>query len=726
MPAHGVSDVKLKPSYSRVWLIPLAAALVVGLVGWLSQRTLESSLKHDLKQELHALLAADVTALRMWMGIQKSVAEAYAAEPRIQQTIGDLVEISEQNPNAHIPLRDSPSLTQLRRILAPVIREHQYLGFAAVDRNGIVVARATDEGIGHRSPVSPHYLSEIFKEETIVSKPFPASEVVIEGAEGYQANQPLMFVGTPVRDPEGKIIAAFGFGIDPHSEFTAILQVAQMGDSGETYAFDADAVLVSESRFEDQLRATGLLPDDPSVSSILNIQVRDPGGNMTEGFVPNLPLQARPLTRMAAAAVTGSDGVDVDGYRDYRGVPVVGAWTWIPELDIGVTTEVDVGQAYGNLTGVQHLLWALIGLLLLGALSMFFYSNVVVRLRQRVEEAQQLGQYRLEQKIGEGGMGKVFRARHAFLCRPTAIKLLRAEHDNEEAVKRFEREVQYTSRLTHPNTVAIYDYGHTPSGRFYYAMEYLQGITLERCIEESGPQPEPRVVYIMKQACGSIAEAHAAGMIHRDIKPSNIMLCERGGLFDFVKVLDFGLVRSTEPTSTQITRFEMLTGTPLYLSPEAITDPESLDARGDVYQLGAIAYYALTGQHVFKGSTVLEVAGHHLNEQPIPPSTRLEKPVSQDLEDLIMQCLEKDPSNRHATAFELLQALESCEVQGIWGQRDARTWWQKWLESHQILDFDEVPSTQKGMSTSEATELPVDIEEHRRERAGRHDEQQTP
>ena len=191
-------------------------------------------------------------------------------------------------------------------------------------------------------------------------------------------------------------------------------------------------------------------------------------------------------------------------------------------------------------------------------------------------------------------MGKVYRARHALLRRPTAVKLLEAASASGEAVTRFEREVQAASSLTHPNTIAIFDYGRTPEGVFYYAMEFLDGITLGELVGEDGAQPESRVVFIMRQMVESLAEAHAAGMIHRDLKPSNVMLCERGGLRDFAKVLDFGLVRAEDSDDLTVTSVESLTGTPLYLSPEALESPETVSPRSDVYQLGAIAYYLLT------------------------------------------------------------------------------------------------------------------------------------
>src|SRR4029079_4450667 len=202
--------------------------------------------------------------------------------------------------------------------------------------------------------------------------------------------------------------------------------------------------------------------------------------------------------------------------------------------------------------------------------------------------AKQLGQYALEDKIGAGGMGSVYKARHAMLRRPTAVKLLDADKMTPAAVSRFEREVQLTSALSHPNTVAIYDYGHTPDGIFYYAMEYLDGMNLDELVRCFGPVPEARAVHILRQVCGALAEAHAQNLVHRDIKPANIFLTIRGGLRDFVKVLDFGLVKALEGAeSGNVASANVVTGTPLYLSPEAVNEPDKVDARADVYAIGA-------------------------------------------------------------------------------------------------------------------------------------------
>jgi len=322
---------------------------------------------------------------------------------------------------------------------------------------------------------------------------------------------------------------------------------------------------------------------------------------------------------------------------------------------------------------VPGLLWSLCAV----ALSTLA-SAVIFGLRRRVRQAQQLGQYTLEEKLGEGGMGAVYRARHAMLRRPTAVKLLPPERAAGRDVQRFEREVQATSLLSHPNTVAIYDYGRTPDGVFYYAMEYLEGIDLEALVEGFGPQPPGRIAHILVQVAGALGEAHTAGLVHRDVKPGNVILCERGGAPDVAKVVDFGLVRDLAGIGPGTeSALDVVRGTPLYLSPEAITRPDAIDGRSDLYAVGALAYFLLTGRHVFEGATVVEVCAHHLHTRPAPPSARVGRPVPPALEAVVMACLEKEPERRPQSAADLVERLEACAAESPWTERDARAWWRE-------------------------------------------------
>jgi eukaryotic-like serine/threonine-protein kinase len=313
-------------------------------------------------------------------------------------------------------------------------------------------------------------------------------------------------------------------------------------------------------------------------------------------------------------------------------------------------------------------------------------SSVMYGLRREASLAQQYGQYTLEEKIGQGGMGIVYRAKHAFLRRPTAVKLLPRERMGDLAVERFEREVQLTATLTHPNTVKVFDYGRTPEGVFYYAMEYLDGETLQDIVDATGPMPASRVAHVMKQMAGALVEAHEAGLIHRDLKPANAMLCTQGGVPDVAKVLDLGLAHEIAaprpPVRDGGKNLVHPSGTPLYLSPEAIQKDAPVTAASDLYALGAVAYFLLTAKDVFSGATAVEIYAKHVWSPPKPPSEVLGAARVHDgfaalseLEPIVLACLEKNPTHRPPSARELLRRIDASALPR-WTEDDARAWWQ--------------------------------------------------
>ena len=294
-----------------------------------------------------------------------------------------------------------------------------------------------------------------------------------------------------------------------------------------------------------------------------------------------------------------------------------------------------------------------------------------------------LGSYELIERLGEGGMGEVWRARHRLLARDVAIKLVRPAimgSSREEAavtLSRFEREAQVTASLSSPHTIRIFDYGRTDEGTFYYVMELLDGRDLESLVQEFGPLPPSRVTYLLQQMCSSLAEAHERGLIHRDIKPANIYLCRKGLEYDFVKVLDFGLVKQEEhgPASTRTTSERLVFGTPAYMAPEAILGDPDADRRVDMYALGCVAYYLLTGELVFNATSPMSMLLQHVQDQPVPPSARSPQSIPADLEAIVMACLDKDPAKR-PTAEELLVMTGDPRTTPVWNSNAARRWWQ--------------------------------------------------
>ena len=319
--------------------------------------------------------------------------------------------------------------------------------------------------------------------------------------------------------------------------------------------------------------------------------------------------------------------------------------------------------------------------LLMGALSvgsLVFAFRLRGQVQNVLDKAKKLGQYELERLVGRGGMGEVYLANHALLRRPTAIKLLQGLSAQDlRAQQRFQSEVRMACQLNHPNTIEIYDYGRTPAGIFYYAMEYLDGFSIDALVATSGPVCARRVVHVLVQACGSLAEAHGKGVLHRDIKPANVMLTRRGGVYDAVKVLDFGLARDLDSDVTEDT--DAIEGTPLYIAPEAILSAASYTAQSDIYSLGSLAYFMLCGETIFPAGEMRETLARQL-EEPIPfPSERLGKPLPEALEYLVMACLATDPAQRPASVERLASMLEACNIPP-WTQEDARIWWQSYGE----------------------------------------------
>lgn len=312
------------------------------------------------------------------------------------------------------------------------------------------------------------------------------------------------------------------------------------------------------------------------------------------------------------------------------------------------------------------------------AVAMSIYgSHKITLLRQEAFAARKLGQYVLKQRLGQGGMGEVYLAEHVLLKRPCAVKVIRPDQSNNPtSLHRFLREVQVTATLTHPNTVQVFDYGQTDDGTVFYAMEYLPGLNLERLVQERGSMSAARVIHILRQLCGALAEAHAAGLIHRDIKPSNVILCRRGGLYDVAKLLDFGLARlqSSEVAGATFTQTGLIFGTPAYMSPEQAAGSRNLDLRTDIYSLGALAWFLLTGAPPFVRAGIVQTLSAHINE-PVPALRGLCPDAPEDLQVIVQRCLAKDPTQRFSDSVSLDQALAHCRLAGAWSQADAATWW---------------------------------------------------
>jgi len=417
----------------------------------------------------------------------------------------------------------------------------------------------------------------------------------------------------------------------------------------------------------------------------------------------NLGLVFEIVSSYAIAAAEFGDPMQLEEHRGYLGLSWVAVWVvlftvvvpttprraLLAALASGSSVAVVVGLVLASGTTIHRLepaqfFFGLIFPYLLVVGMAYVGARVVYHLGTEVKRARELGSYSLEEKLGEGGMGEVWRARHRMLARPAAIKLIRPSFAgngqggvSEEAARRFEREAQVIARLRSPHTVNLFDFGISADGAFYYAMELLEGLDADSLLRRFGPTPYERAIYLLRQVCHSLSEAQSYGLVHRDIKPANIFLCRYGEEYDFVKVLDFGIVAAVgapADPNTALTRENAVRGTPAFIAPEQAMGTR-LDGRADIYATGCVAYWLLTGQYVFTADTPMGLVLKHMQTPPTPPSARTDAPIPRALDELLLSCLAKDPANRPQSARELSHRLGEIEGASAWTQERARDWW---------------------------------------------------
>jgi len=408
----------------------------------------------------------------------------------------------------------------------------------------------------------------------------------------------------------------------------------QLGESGHVFAFDDHGAVLNPSRKGD---TTAILLQRPT---------------------------------------PGEEGMVLEPFVNVRGEVVIATWRTLPGYGVGLAIKLSAAEAYAPLRFLRIAFGAVFAALVIAAAAALASALKLVQLHRELGGGRRVGAYVLGRRIGEGGMANVYLARHDLLKRPTAVKLLKPARATDEMVARFEREVQLASSLAHPNTVEIFDYGRTADGLFYYAMEYLDGITAADLVARDGHVPVARAVHLLRQLCAGLAEAHAKGLVHRDVKPENVMLCRRGGEYDVVKILDFGLVKSiATPHSRDLTRSLRILGTPLYMAPERLRDPADVDARADIYAVGALAYLMLTGKRLFEAPDDLALTTRILNEEPARVSSVAPQAVPAELDILVTACLEKKREDRPQRVVDLVEAFEALASELPWTQREAAEWW---------------------------------------------------
>jgi serine/threonine-protein kinase len=616
----------------------LVVSAVLLVLGFWTYSAVESSLRGLRAAALASLLEAEVKTLSVWIENHKSEIRRIARDPEVQAQVRALARIASRPGAAAAEYCSAPARRPLVAQLTTALEEQGAVTFNAIDSSRRVIASRFPEycGLSMSEAAFERDLAPVFRGETRFVRPSRQHDRLEAPPSSEPLARPVTWVETPVRDASGTIIAALAFGEYAQGEFAAILAAARTGETGEAYAFDRAGTLLSEGRFG-------------------------------EGKTP-----------LATRVEDAAEGVMLEPYTAYHGSPVIGAWRWLADYDFGVAVEMSAAEAYAPLRYLNIAFGVVFGALVIAVFAALASTLSVLRLRRELG-GRKVGPYRLTRRIGEGGAAAIYLAEHALLKRPTAVKLLKPLAMTDVLIARFEREVQLASSLSHPNTIEIFDYGRTRDGLLYYAMEYLEGVTVTDAVARDGALPVARCIHILRQVCAALAEAHGKGIIHRDISPDNIMVCRYGGQYDFVKILDYGLVKqvSARENTRDLTRGLRLVGTPLYMAPERLRDAADVDARADIYAVGAVAFLMLTGRKLFESSDDLELTTKILNDEPPRAAQAAPQPVPLELDLIVTSCLEKKRELRPQRVADLVEALDALAQEHRWTQSEAEACWQR-------------------------------------------------
>jgi len=686
-PANAIPNVLANLVETETWrnaATVILALLMTGL-GWWAFNGVRSAMAATQVAGLDAILGTVVRGLDVWANEYRLEAARIAAEPGVAQRASRLVEAARTGLTAAC---GRPEAAELRERVRSLAQAPDVVAFIVIDREGRALASSLPLPCGERvrAPEFRQRLDRALDGTAPFVPPRPDPQLVYE-RPGEAGRRPIGWLLAPLRAPDGQVSGVFALGVLADREFARLFVSARAGGTTEAYAFGDDGLLVTSPRFGSELVEAGAFPGHDG-SAVFAVPVRDPGGDLTMGFQPRLEAAARPFTQAAALALASrakgeseQRGTLPETYRSYTGREVLGAWRWLPAYDLAVVAERGAEEAFAALRYLRVAFAVIGGFIVISLIAALSSGLSLARLRRQFGRLQRLGAYTLEGEISEGGMATIFVARHSMLKRRTAVKVLKKTIGSDEFIHRFEREVQLASQLRHPNNVQIYDFGRTREGQPYYVMEYLHGVTLTELVEDSGPVPPGRTIHVLRQVAAALREAHHLGLIHRDVKPDNIMLCRRGE-DDFVKLLDFGLVKDIENEQTRdVTKQLRILGTPRYMSPERIRDPADVDARSDLYSVGAVGYYLLTGRHVFDSDDSTDI-GQQVLHKPAPRVVASVPTVPEALDALIAACLEKDRVRRPASAQAFIDVLDRMASPLAWTQRDATAWWEDYEARH--------------------------------------------
>ncbi|MEM9367299.1 MAG: serine/threonine-protein kinase [Planctomycetota bacterium] len=689
------------------WIV-LAGVLFCGSLLW-ADRWLSRSFDEVIRRSMNGFLATNVNTIDLYFQELELASRRLVRDEEVRSKalrhLQAWSRFGDQSNEVSDGLLDVPTL-------ASTAGPADVLGWVLVSVQGEVVVSQTEALRKRRFHFENQQLQRLMQAKSVMLfseqrgpkgsffqdvEKDEAAEVERRDAVGF-----LAVMATPVQDGD-LVVGAMGWVLDPAGRASAVLEASQTGRSDQAFLFQRSGRVVTRSRFEQQLRLSGLLP--PTRSSEGNVFMRAPIERADASTGESRTWVGARETLLAEQAASYGFGLLLDPYMDCRGEMVVGGWQWLTDFDIGIAVQMDYVEAFAPVLSLQRAtraLLMLIGAAMSGVLLLTLLAGRWKRLRDSsARKMRQLGQYRLVELIGVGGMGSVYLGRHQLLRRDVAVKVLEGEKLSPQSIQRFQREVQLTATLRHPNTIAIFDFGHTHLSRrtsgdpnvadedsvFYYVMEYVDGVSLQHLIDLYGPQSPARTIHLLLQICGSIGEAHRSGLIHRDIKPANVLLTCQAGLWDHIKVLDFGLVKNLdagvdlmETVNSDVTQAGTMTGTPLYMAPECIRDAAAVSPQSDIYSIGAVGYALLTGHNTYEGESAIDLCLKQLEAPPMRPSARIGSPLPERLQDILMQCLRLRASERPASIATLTTMLEELPEASHWNQSLCNHWWENVFE----------------------------------------------
>ena len=652
----------------RLALATIASTLVLGAIGWWAHNEVEQSMRATRGAALKSVLDSEAQSLRVWIDDQKLGLRRLARERQLRE---QAVAVVRDAATAAAVDCLSPGTRQLSAQFDEVLADSGSVAFNLVIASGQIVASNLAEycGLRYRADAFERDLAAAFAGNTAFVPPHYDPANLEQSPESLPLDRPLIWIRSPVRNDADEIIAVLGVAYLAEEQFASILAAARAGSTDEVYAFDRNGVMLSQSRFEDILRERSALPE--GTSTVARLELRPPNTETTA----RTRLVEAALSPGAAQTETG--GMLLDPYPGYLATPVVGGWRLLTDDDIFIAIEMSAEEAYAPLEALDTVFAVVFGVLIAAVCVALFYWFTAVLIRAEVEK-DRMGPYWLGERIGEGGVGNVYHARHDLLKRPSAVKLLKPTRATDEMTARFRREAKLASQLTHPNMIEIYDYGIGIDGTLFYAMELLEGDTVGDLVLRGGPMPVARVVHLLRQVCAGLAEAHGRDLVHRDISVTNIMACLYGGEYDFVKILDFGLVKSVAGEQSQtVTRSVRILGTVQYMAPERLHDPSDVDVRADVYAVGAVAFFLLSGRRMFETEDTLALTTRVINEVPPRLSEVAEQSIPPELDTLVAACLEKSRDARPADILAVKAVLDRLAAQQRWSQEEAKSAWDR-------------------------------------------------